>query len=112
MRASEYPVPDYACYVWHRGDGLAFAFPDGGTLVLPLSKLESDAPGWKWLLATLAARRANAQTQQRSVIGTSARPTQQMLELALHHAQNAQTVERATSVEEDIFSQPTEETRT
>ena len=107
MRASEYPVPDYACYVWHRGDGIAFAFPDGGTLVLPLSKLESDAPGWKWLLATLAARRANAQTQQRSVIGTSARPTQQMLELALHAASG---LERATSVDEDIFSQAAEET--
>jgi hypothetical protein len=109
MRASEYPVPDYACYVWHRGDGLAFAFPDGGTLVLPLSKLESDAPGWKWLLATLAARRANAQTQQRSVIGTSARPTQQMLELALHASAG---LERTTSVEEDIFSEQPEETRT
>ena len=101
MRASEYPVPDYACYVWHRGDGLAFAFPDGGTLVLPLSKLESDAPGWKWLLATLAARRAHAVVGQRSVIGTNARPTQQMLELALYHAQ---TVERTTRVDEDIFA--------
>ena len=101
MRASEYPVPDYACYVWHRGDGLAFAFPDGGTLVLPLSKLESDAPGWKWLLATLAARRAHAVAGQRSVIGTSARPTAQMLEQALHAAS---ALPRTYSVEEDIFA--------
>ena len=101
MRASEYPVPDYACYVWHRGDGLAFAFPDGGTLVLPLSKLESDAPGWKWLLATLAARRQNSAQQVRSLIGTSARPTAQMLEQALH-AQTA--LERTKSIEEDIFA--------
>ena len=109
MRASEYPVPDYACYIWHRGDGLAFAFPDGGTLVLPLSKLASEAPGWKWLLSTLAARRAHAVAGQRSVIGTSARPTQQMLEQALQHAQ---TVERSRSVDEDIFADDdnTEET--
>ena len=51
MRPGEYPIPDFAAYVWHRGDALCVALPDYGdtqrerTLIVPLSKLPADAPG-------------------------------------------------------------------
>jgi hypothetical protein len=115
MRASDYPIPDYACYVWHRGDGLAFAFPDGGTLFVPLGKLVASQdselpPGWKWLLHTLARRRANEQEKRASVIGTDARPTAQMLEQAL--LAHTQIATRSREIDEDIFADnaQTEET--
>lgn len=118
MRASEYPIPDYACYVWHRGDGLAFAFPDGGTLIVPLEKLmplgectscggvTSNIPGWKWLLHTLMRRRmAYEERKAAPSIGDEARPTAQMLEEALKRSYARAHVRTTDKVDVDLFAE-------
>jgi hypothetical protein len=126
MRASEYPIPDYACYVWHRGDGLMVSFPDGGTLFMPLSKLESDAqcnvkgcltpkrelpPGWKWLLSTLAQRKvAYADERRTPKFGEPARPTSAQLQAALARTYARGPVRTTGKIDVDIFGEATEDT--
>ena len=111
MRASEYPVPDYAAYVWHRGDGLVIALPDtdaagnGQTLFIPLEKLDAGtSPGWKFLLHTLAIRRNILQKGERPKFATDAKPTQEMLQHAL---KVSQSLRAASVVDEDIFAEET-----
>jgi len=112
MRASEYPIPDYAAYLWHRGDGLMLALPDandaeGQMLFIPLTKLDAgEAPGWKFLLHTLAQRRSAVQRGEHIKFATNAKPTAQMLEAALKASHVRETVD---VVEEDIFAETTTE---
>lgn len=116
MRQSDYPLPDYAVTLWHRGDGLMLQLPDGRSLMLPLGKLETDAVpipggkmrapnmlGWKFLMSVLSERRSNYQKEKPSVIGTAASPTIQQLEEALKSYHEKQ--ERDKSVDEDIFAE-------
>lgn len=109
MRASDYPVPDYAAYLWHRGDGLMLSLPDshdakGQTLFIPLTKLDvGESPGWKFLLHTLAARRTAVQAGQRTSFGTASKPTAQQLEAALRQHQIAQRAQRAT--DDELFTE-------
>ncbi len=100
MRVSDYPLPEYACYIWHRGDGICVAWPDGGTLFLANSKLESH--GWAALCDILAERRRVSQEGKKPQIGTSAEPTEQMLAAMLKGAKVSRV---ARSTEEDIFAE-------
>jgi hypothetical protein len=116
VRASEYPLPDYAVSVWHRGDSLALALPghseDGSprTLFIPLERLPLDSPGWRSFVNLLAERRRVYQDNERPLLSTAAEPTQLQLEemCKAHYAQRKKDL----SVEEDIFTQDvaTEET--
>jgi hypothetical protein len=114
MRASEYPLPDYAVSCWHRGDALAIALPalgaddrNGRTLFIPLDKLPQDAPGWRAFLTLLAERRHAYQRNERPMLSTPAEPTTVQLEemLKAHHARRA----KDASIEDDIFTATTEE---
>jgi hypothetical protein len=113
VRASEYPLPDYAISVWHRGDALALALPghseDGPprTLFIPLERLPLDAPGWRSFVNLLAERRRTYQENERPLLSTAAEPTQLQLEemCRAHFAKRA----KDASIEDDIFATPTEE---
>jgi len=115
MRASEYPLPDYAVSVWHRGDALAIALPGQSeatgprTLFIPLEKLPPDAPGWRAFLTLLLERRHVYQKNERPMFATAAEPTTVQLEemLKAHHVRKARDV----SIEDDIFATPEEETK-
>jgi hypothetical protein len=119
VRASEYPLPDYAVSVWHRGDALAIALPghseDGQprTLFIPLERLPLDAPGWRSFVNLLAERRRVYQDNDRPLLSTAAEPTQLQLEemCKAHFARKA----KDASIEDDIFTQndnvATEETK-
>ncbi len=100
MRVSDYPVPQYACYIWHRGDGLVVSWPDGGTVFLPQDKLASH--GFEVLLGILAERRRLAQEKKPAGIGTSAEPTQLMLEALMR---GAKVQRKAKHTDEDVFAE-------
>jgi hypothetical protein len=107
MRQSDYyPLPDYAITLWHRGDGVMLQLPDGRSLLLPLSKLETDAPGWKFLMSVLAERRSNYQRERPNLIGTAGSPTAAQLEEALRAHRKKQ--ERDKEITDDIFTPATE----
>jgi len=116
MRASDYPLPDYAVSCWHRGDALAIALPghseDGQprTLFIPLEKLPQDAPGWRAFLTLLAERRHTYQRNERPLLSTPSEPTERQLEdmLKAHHVRK----QRDAAIEDDIFNEDvaTEET--
>lgn len=114
MRASDYPIPDYACYFWHRGDALVIQFPDYGTqrscsLAIPIEKLSNDAgqpTGIRALLDIMQQRRNDYVAGQRPKIGWGSEPTQQMLEAMLKSSYRSP---KCTVVEEDIFAE--EETK-
>lgn len=119
MRASEYPIPDYACYVWSRGDCLMVSLPDysgtsnGRTLAIPYEKLANDAgmpAGFRALWDLLNARRNDLLAGKRPQIGTASEPTHEMLRLSmLANAGRSQShVKRSTNV--DIFETTPEET--
>lgn len=112
MRASEYPVPDYAAYVWYRGDSLVVQCSDGHTLAIPLAKLaiattesgqtRGDVRGWEFLL-TLLRDRYNAVTfNDNRGIGTKSDPVRHDMQRALRGF--VEERERSTTVEEDIFA--------
>ncbi len=115
MRASDYPLPDYAVSCWHRGDALAVALPgsasDGTdnarTLFIPLDKLPLDAPGWRAFINLLAERRRTYQANERPMFATAAEPTEVQLRdtMKAHWAKKARDV----SIEDDIFSEATTE---
>ena len=113
MRASDYPLPDYAVSCWHRGDALAIGLPastgdaNGRTLFIPLDKLPLEAPGWRAFINLLAERRRTYQVNERPMFSTSAEPTEVQLRDMLK-AHNAK-IQRETSIEEDIFTTSTEE---
>jgi hypothetical protein len=89
MRASDYPLPDYAAYIWHRGDALGLAFVDpqgsGNTVFIPLEKFLS-GKGAQWLVDTLAARHSAYVKRGKAQIGTASEPTAEMLAAALKAA--------------------------
>ena len=113
MRASDYPLPDYAVSVWHRGDALAVALPgatsddNGRTLFIPLDKLPLDAPGWRAFISLLAERRRTYQANERPIFSTASEPTEVQMRdmMKAHFAKKL----REVSIDEDIFSMPTEE---
>jgi hypothetical protein len=114
MRASDYPLPDYAVSVWHRGDALAIALPghseDGSarTLFIPLDKLPLDAPGWRSFVNLLAERRKVYQANERPRFSTSAEPTEvQMREMLKAHYAKHPRLE--TAIDADIFHTEQEE---
>ena len=114
MRASDYPLPDYAVSCWHRGDALAIALPsshhegESRTLFIPLEKLPLDSPGWRAFITLLAERRHTYQANERPMFSTGAEPTERQLEdmCKAHYAKRAKDV----SIEDDIFTQDAEET--
>ena len=53
------------------------------TLIVPLSKLPADAPGWKFLLDLLRARKINYDEGRRNAFSTPAEPTSVQVEEAL-----------------------------
>jgi hypothetical protein len=113
MRASEYPLPDYAVSVWHRGDALGIALPghseDGEprTLFIPLEKLPLESPGWRAFINLLAERRRSYQANERPLFATVGEPTKVQLEemCKAHYAKRQKDV----SIEDNIFATPTEE---
>lgn len=117
MRASEYPLPDYAVSVWHRGDALAVALPsslgdeeNARTLFIPLEKLPLDAPGWRAFINLLAERRKVYQANERPIFATAAEPTEvQMRDMMKAHYVKRQ---RDVSIEDDIFTEATTEEET
>ena len=116
MRASDYPLPDYAISVWHRGDALGLALPghseEGSprTLFIPLEKLPLDAPGWRSFVNLLAERRRTYQANERPLFATAGEPTALQLEemCKAHYAQR----KRDVSIEDDIFTEATTEEET
>jgi hypothetical protein len=116
MRASDYPLPDYAVSCWHRGDALAIALPSHTedetprTLFIPLDKLPLDAPGWRAFINLLAERRRTYQANERPVFATAAEPTEVQLQdmMKAHWAKRARDV----SIEDDIFTEATTEEET
>lgn len=110
MRVSDYPIPDYACYFWHRGDALVIQFPDYGSqrshsLAIPIEKLSNNEgipAGVRALLDMMSQRRSDYLAGQRPKIGWNSEPTQQMLEHAMRIAKASPP--KCTVVEEDIFA--------
>ena len=115
MRASDYPLPDYAVSVWHRGDALGIGLPSitgdesaGRMLFIPLEKLPPDAPGWRAFLNLLSERRHVYQQNEKPMFATTAEPTSVQLEemLKAHGAAKR----RETEIDADIFHTTLEET--
>lgn len=111
MRTADYPIPDFAIYCWHRGDALCVSLPDYGdaqrerTLIIPIEKLPSDAPGWKFLLDLLRARKDNYDAGRPNVFSTKAEPTTVQVEQALLAYNARKRAER--EIDEDIFAEET-----
>lgn len=106
MRAGDYPIPDYACYVWSRGDALMVAFPDRGTLAIPAEKLTNDTgmpAGFKALWDLLNGRRNEILAGKKPIFATKTEPTQEMLAHAMRIAKASPP--KSTLVEEDIFAE-------
>ena len=108
MRAADFPIPDYALYVWHRGDAICVALPDYGetanerTLIVPLSKLPGDAPGWKFLLDLLRDRKMNYDQHKPNTFSTRAEPTSVQVKEAMLAYNARKRAEK--EIHEDIFN--------
>lgn len=94
----DYPLPQYAAYIWVEGSDLCLGTPPqaeherGHTVRIPLAKCgvecsewgtpKASQLGWKVLLDLLTARR-RAESRDRFTIATPADPTQYIIEQAL-----------------------------
>lgn len=111
MRASEYPIPDYAAYVWSRGDALMISLPDygrgdGQTLCIPAERLSNDKgmpKGLRALWDILNARRNDVLARIKPRFATASEPTQLMLEEAMKVASRNPPLARSTEI--DIFAE-------
>lgn len=106
MRASDYPIPDYAAYIWHRGDAIGVMLPDyngnGHSLFIPIDKF-LDNKGARFLVDLLCARHSEYIKRGHSDLGTNAEPTSQMLEHAMRIAKANPGLYTSTPI--DIFAE-------
>lgn len=110
MRVGDYPIPNYACYFWHRGDALIVQFPDYETqhshsLAIPIEKLGNEAgipAGIRALLDLMSKRRNDYLAGDKPKIGWDSEPTQEMLNTYMKLAYKPP---KCTVVEEDIFAE-------
>lgn len=93
----DYPLPSYACYIWHTGDGLRILFPPtipegrSHTVTIPLDRAGVECNdwgqplpsqrGWKFLLDLLTERHRNGAKP----VGSKSTPTQYDLDKIAAH---------------------------
>lgn len=89
MRIGDYPIPSYACYIWHSGDSIRLLIPPtttddrSHTLSIPIERCGINVNefgqtlpnqrGWEAIIKTLRDRSASRENPK---LGESGAPTQ------------------------------------